>query len=63
MPGTPGEKVRNANDDYHEAIDEVLMDDVCSVNCKTDIGHLARGIFIKMDEIKRIINANYPVEE
>ena len=44
-------KLKKANDDYHDAVDEVLTSDVLFVEHKCKIAALAATIFRLMEEI------------
>ena len=45
---TPFEKLNKANDDYHEAVDEILMDENVPVSVRAKFGGLAATIFNMM---------------
>ena len=58
------EKLKKANDDYHEAVDEILSNDI-SVEVKVRFGGCVCGIFKMMKQAEEIIKAEYeetPVE-
>ena len=61
MPETPVEKLRKANDDYHEAIDEILSNGI-SVETKAQIGDIANKIFDHMKDIDKLVEAAYAEE-
>jgi hypothetical protein len=44
-------KLKKSNDDYHEAVDEVMTSDVLFVEHKCDIAAMAKVIFKLMSEI------------
>lgn len=45
------QKLKKANDDYHEAVDGILLSDVLFVEHKCQIGQKASTIFKLMEEI------------
>lgn len=51
-------KIKKANDDYHEAVDDVLVSDGLYVEHKCDIAVKAATVFRLMEEILK-----YPLEE
>lgn len=51
-------KLKKANDDYHEAINDVLTSDVLYVEHKVAIATKAKTIFTLMEEI-----LTFPLEE
>jgi hypothetical protein len=51
-------KLKKANDDYHDAVDEVLTSDVLFVEHKCSIAVKAQTIFRLMEEILA-----FPLEE
>ena len=59
---TPYEKLNNANDDYHEAIDEILSDEDVSVELKVRIGRFADEAFRTMARIKKLAKEHYDPE-
>ena len=44
-------KLKKANDDYHDAVDEVLLSNVLFVEHKCKIGAKAKEVFKLMEEI------------
>ncbi len=46
------ERLKKANDDYHEAVNSILMDEAPDVNGKVSFASIAHSIF------KRMVNAN-----
>ena len=59
----PYEKVEKANGEYHDAIDEMLLDNI-PVELKTEIGVLANDIFLNMKIVNAKLKEHYdPVEE
>ena len=58
----PGEKLNRANDDYHEAIEEILLDENFPLKLKTKLGCEAETIFAKMAQVRDLIAAFYGVQ-
>ena len=52
---TPAEKVKAANDDYHEAIDEVMLSEDYDIATKVAIGRIASGIFAGFNKINKLL--------
>ena len=59
---TPQEKLDKANDDYHEAFDELMQDESISSETKAQVGNTVRTIFVKMTEVRTILNNATPEE-
>jgi len=55
--------VKNANDDYHEAINEALMCEGIGVVDKGYIGSTAHKIFQLMDQINTRLTTYLPTED
>ena len=65
MPATdlnPGEKVKKANGEYHEAIDEVLLNDI-PVDIKCRVGAKVNEIFARMSEVNTMLKEHYEIGE
>lgn len=55
----PYQKLIQANDDYHKAFNEVLMDDVLSSDVKAKFGAFHNNIFQLMKEAHDLIVPYY----
>jgi len=57
MTDTPFKKLLKANDDYHEAFDEIMQleDGEISSAQKAKLGHRVNGVFNGMDEIQNLL--------
>ena len=53
---TPAEKVEKANDEYHEAIDEVMLSEDYTVIQKVAVGRITSGIFDGFTRVNAILN-------
>ena len=58
MPETPLEKLRKSNDDYHEAVDDILKNDV-PAELKTKFGAFAHDVFEAMKRAEEVIAPHY----
>lgn len=58
----PYEKLTKANDDYHEAFDEILMDEVLPSEVKAKFGSFHNNIFKLMNEARNLIGPYYGIE-
>ncbi len=58
----PGQKVHKANGEYHEAINEVMQNDV-PVDAKCKIAAIANEIFARMEQINIMLKEHYDVPE
>ncbi len=58
----PGQKLKKSNDNYHEAIGEILLDEDFPLKLKTKLGCEAEIIFAKMAQINDLIAAFYGVQ-
>jgi hypothetical protein len=55
----PLQKLQRANDDYHEAVDEILADENVLTNAKVEFGCIVNTIFAKMTEANAFIASYY----
>ena len=53
------EKLKKANDDYHEAFDDVLKDDIVPVEIKVVFASYGNTIFSLMKKANEIIRNHY----
>ena len=56
------EQLIKANDDYHEAFDEILMDEVLPSAIKAKFGAFHNNIFQLMGEARNLIGPYYGIE-
>ena len=60
---TPKEKVKKANDDYHSAVEEVMLDEAVEVACRAKFVARAHNIFEQMTQANIDLEECYPSEE
>ena len=60
---TPYDKVKKANDDYHEAVNDVLQDTGLDVDKKVKFGMFANSVFSNMKQASDVVKAHYEPEE
>ena len=58
----PLEKLRKSNDDYHEAVGEILEDENVSVKVRANFGAIADAVFNMMNQADTLIAEYYEVE-
>ena len=56
---TPYENLTNANHDYHEAVDELLAEEIIPVGVKAKLGGYADSIFALMKNINKLLKEYY----
>ena len=56
---TPYEKLKKANDDYHESVQEILLDGELDVATKVNFANHVRTVFANMVEADKVIEAHY----
>jgi len=56
---TPFQKLVDANDNYHEAFNEVLLDEVLPTEVKAKFGAFHNNIFQLMTEARKLIAPFY----
>jgi hypothetical protein len=57
----PGQKLVKANDDYHEAVGEILLDEDLPLKLKVELSCEAEKVFAAMTRANDIIAAFYGV--
>jgi len=55
----PLKKLDKANDDYHEAVDEIFTDENIPVTAKTLFGTMVHRVFQNMKDARKIIASYY----
>ena len=55
----PDQKVLTANHDYHEAIDEVMQDEILPVADKATLGSHCKLIFTYMVKVNELLADHY----
>lgn len=58
----PGQKLARANDDYHEAVEEMLLDENLPLKLKVKLGCEAGKVFAGMALVGDIIGTFYGVD-
>ena len=56
---TPYEKLKRANDDYHDAVDEILLGEDVPVGVKVEFGTIIHEIFHLMQKANLIVTKYY----
>jgi len=59
----PGQKAKKANDDFHEAVQDVMLDDGLEVSLKVQYAAACDIAFRQMKVASDLIKAHYNVEE
>ena len=59
---TPYEKIKKANDEYHEAVNEILENDI-DVALKVEFARVVFAVFNGMKQANDVIKAHYEPEE
>ena len=54
---TPLEKLKKANDEMHEAVEEIMLDEDTSVEKKCEIGQPLTEIFARLEIVYEILEA------
>ena len=54
--------LRKANDDYHDAIEAVISNDVLDTDSKAKLGSIAHSIFTLMTELDTLVASFYDEE-
>ena len=57
----PQEKLQQANDDYHEAVGEILADETVSVEGRAKFGAITSAVFNMMAQANEQIAKHYEV--
>ena len=60
---TPYEKLLKANDDYHEAVGEILLDGDVPVETKVKFGSIVDSVFSMMTQARNFIAVHYEGQE
>ena len=63
MAKTPYDRMKESNDAYHEAIDEILEEKKTDVNIKARVGSISHSIFALMLENDTIVKEIYEKEK
>ena len=64
MPeSNPFDELTKANEDYHEAVDEIFEDNTLPVEVKSKFGAYHNNLFQLMKEAKELIKPYYKPEE
>lgn len=53
------DKLKKANDNYHEAVDDILMDEDVNINTKADFGCICSNIFRQMTKVNTLMESYY----
>ena len=59
----PYKKLNKANDDYHEAVSEILLEENVPIEIKVKFGSIVNSIFTMMEQAKNLIAAHYEGQE
>ena len=60
---TPGQKAKKANDEFHEAVQEVMLDEGLDVKTKVEYAEACGPVFRQMMSANDVIKAHYGIEE
>ncbi len=58
-----GQKAKKANDDFHEAVQDVMLDEKLDVVLKVTYASAAEIVFRQMKTASDLIKAHYNVED
>ena len=59
----PGQKAKKANDEYHEAVQEVMLDEELDVVLKVTYASAAEIVFRQMKNANDLIKEHYGISE
>ncbi len=59
----PGQKAKKANDEFHEAVQEVMLDEELDVVLKVQYAAACDIVFRQMTNANELIKAHYGIEE
>ena len=60
---TQYDKVKKANDDYHDAVQTIMLDESVSVKAKIAFAARANVVFAQMDQANEELDNCYSTEE